>query len=192
MWHCIKLCVCMILLFCTSPQIHAYRSGPERQLKCTSTRMGSWLRRAGLLHFVTISQPHLILEWVGGPDRTEKTNRQILLRWLTMMASDGSAAYIDDQGSRTVVGWQLIILQIMWCVTVLKEKYKIWTSGQSLALTCLEWLISEQKMFSCFQFKICHFFPSTVPSPWSWGYNRLESEDNELQESSIFFLNFPS
>ena len=25
-------------------------------------------------------------------------------RWLTMMASDGSAAYIDDQGSRTVVG----------------------------------------------------------------------------------------
>ena len=25
-------------------------------------------------------------------------------RWLTMMASDGAAAYIDDQGSRTVVG----------------------------------------------------------------------------------------
>ena len=25
-------------------------------------------------------------------------------RWLTMMASDGDAAYIDDQGSRTVVG----------------------------------------------------------------------------------------
>ena len=25
-------------------------------------------------------------------------------RWLTMMASDGSASYIDDQGSRTVVG----------------------------------------------------------------------------------------
>ena len=25
-------------------------------------------------------------------------------RWLTMMASDGAASYIDDQGSRTVVG----------------------------------------------------------------------------------------
>ena len=36
------------------------------------------------------------------------------------MASDGSAAYIDDQGSRTVVGWQLMILQTMWCVTVSK------------------------------------------------------------------------
>ena len=53
-----------------------------------------------------------------------------------------------------------------------------------------EWIIPEQKMFSCFQFKICHFFPSTVPSPWSWGYNRLESEDNQLQESSIYFSKF--
>ena len=30
-------------------------------------------------------------------------------RWLTMMASDGAASYIDDQGSRTVVGSKSII-----------------------------------------------------------------------------------
>ena len=65
---------------------------------------GELIEESRFATFVNISQSHLILEWVGDPDRTEKTNRRILLRWLTMMASDGSAAYIDDQGSRTVVG----------------------------------------------------------------------------------------
>ena len=31
-------------------------------------------------------------------------------RWLTMMASDGTASYIDDQGSRTVVGLQKSVI----------------------------------------------------------------------------------